>query len=55
MRKARTTYEAAQMATKTMKGVNNPRVWDLCYKSFMAGLTQDDVNNILRNLRSKSN
>ena len=43
------------MATKTMKGVNNPRVWDVCYKAFMAGLTQENVNGILRNLRNKSN
>ena len=55
MNKAVTTHEAAQMATETMKGVNNPRVWDVCFKAFSAGLNQDDVNDILRNLRSKSN
>ena len=55
MQKAVTTHEASQMATATMKGVNNPRVWDVCYKAFMAGLTQENVNDILRNLRNKSN
>lgn len=50
MRKARTTYEAAQMADATMKGVNNPWVWDVCFKAFEAGLSQKQVNEVLRDM-----
>ena len=52
MSKAITNYEAAEMATETMKGVNNPRVWALCFWAFKAGMTEDEVNETLNNLRN---
>ena len=50
MSKAITTHEASQMATATMKGVNNPQVWDVCFKAFESGLSQEQVHEVLRDM-----
>ena len=52
MPKAITTHEASQMATATMKGVNNPHIWDVCFKAFKAGLSQKQVHEVLRELKN---
>lgn len=52
MSKKRTTEEAANMATATMKGVNNPSLWEHLCELFELGMTQEDVNIVLRELRN---
>ena len=61
MKKAVTISEAVKMANATMMKVEasmqekygEVRLWDVCYKAFKTGLTQEEVNEIIDSLRNK--